>query len=816
MLGSRSTNLRFLFLSFLLLIVFTFYLLVQLSGDVNQLNGRDLDDFCLQQNKWGRFDERLAEQRRIFASIRAEHVEVIRRFNDTTHELHRLLQLIPQKQDELEELKQKIETLKLAARELQDQRNVRLFLPHQPIWFNKSEVVDEQSPTVFRTIEESFDFRRCSISTRFRVFLYEKTFSSSDFGSRLYNQIQQSRYRTLDPDKACLFVGFVDDNENPKRWSHWGEFGRNHLLIFGSQSPVTTSEFGAAIVVAEHVKKRRHGMDFELWIRVDEPSADEWTKLPILLARDEPFLIGYQTSVKLPQLIEQDLRSLEKSATESMDVVRFDFSCCDTRELRLKMIRQSVFTLMFDGDHDFQQRFFESLLAGSIPVILSTGQQRLPFDHLIDWRLAALKFPLARLPELHFILRSFGVSDLLEMKRRGRFFLENFLINSKVLTRSILSSLRSSLQIPGESEQQVTSDHVHQQDEQVSQRPIDEEFLGPLEPPIDSTAFISNYTAIGMYTYDTWNRFPQFIDSAPEFLPFVSPLPSGVEFESKLSAGLRPISPGSGHEFSQSLGGNYQREQFTIVILTHQRDEILRVILDKINRCPYVHSVIVVWNNLDRDPSETAWPKIHVPLIFVKQNQNSLNNRFKPIEQIRTEAVLSLDDDLDFRASEIVFAFRVWRENRDRLVGLPARYHANYNGELFYNSNHTCQLSMILTGASFVHKSFFHAYWNQMPPIIRQKVDEWMNCEDLAMNFLISHLTRKPPIKTTNKWTIRCPTCPETLSQGVDHFDKRSRCLRFFIQIYGYNPLLFTQFRADSVLYRTRVPMNHQKCFRFV
>ena len=38
-------------------------------------------------------------------------------------------------------------------------------------------------------------------------------------------------------------------------------------------------------------------------------------------------------------------------------------------------------------------------------------------------------------------------------------------------------------------------------------------------------------------------------------------------------------------------------------------------------------------------------------------------------------------------------------------------------------------------------------YTNYMPNVVRQKVDEYMNCEDIAMNFLVSHLTRKPPIK---------------------------------------------------------------------
>lgn len=42
-----------------------------------------------------------------------------------------------------------------------------------------------------------------------------------------------------------------------------------------------------------------------------------------------------------------------------------------------------------------------------------------------------------------------------------------------------------------------------------------------------------------------------------------------------------------------------------------------------------------------------------------------------------------------------------------------------------------------------------------MSQVIREKVDEFMNCEDLAMNFLVAHLTREPPIKTTSKWTLR-------------------------------------------------------------
>lgn len=41
-----------------------------------------------------------------------------------------------------------------------------------------------------------------------------------------------------------------------------------------------------------------------------------------------------------------------------------------------------------------------------------------------------------------------------------------------------------------------------------------------------------------------------------------------------------------------------------------------------------------------------------------------------------------------------------------------------------------------------------------MPSAIRKIVDEEMNCEDIAMNFLVSHITRKAPIKVGAFFTL--------------------------------------------------------------
>lgn len=99
---------------------------------------------------------------------------------------------------------------------------------------------------------------------------------------------------------------------------------------------------------------------------------------------------------------------------------------------------------------------------------------------------------------------------------------------------------------------------------------------------------------------------------------------------------------------------------------------------------------------------------------------------------------------------------------------------------------------------------------------IRKKVDELMNCEDIAFNMLVSHMTRQAPIKVTSRETISHDKRSSSISRKIDHNQKRSECINYFVSIYGYNPLLNSQFRADSVLYNAELASGIQKCFRFV
>ncbi|XP_029671569.1 exostosin-2 isoform X3 [Formica exsecta] len=251
---------------------------------------------------------------------------------------------------------------------------------------------------------------------------------------------------------------------------------------------------------------------------------------------------------------------------------------------------------------------------------------------------------------------------------------------------------------------------------------------------------------------------------------------------------------------------------FTAVILTYDRLELLFLLINKLVKVPSLSKVLVIWNNQHKDPPpSTRWPKVNKPLKVIQTKENKLSNRFYPYDEIETEAVLSIDDDIIMlTADEVEFAYEVWREFPDRIVGFPSRIHMwdNSTNCWKYESEWTNSISMVLTGAAFHHKYWNYMYTTAMPGDIKEWVDEHMNCEDIAMNFLIANVTGKAPIKVTPKKKFRCPECTNTemLSADLTHMVERTQCINKFSSIYGTMPLESVEFRADPVLFKDVFP----------
>ena len=69
------------------------------------------------------------------------------------------------------------------------------------------------------------------------------------------------------------------------------------------------------------------------------------------------------------------------------------------------------------------------------------------------------------------------------------------------------------------------------------------------------------------------------------------------------------------------------------------------------------------------------------------------------------------------------------------------------------------------------------------------------------MNFMVSHLSRKAPIKATPILGVKGMGTHDGLSKRKSHYNDRRGCVRLFVQTFGYNPLVVSEHRADSLLY---------------
>lgn len=454
----------------------------------------------------------------------------------------------------------------------------------------------------------------------------------------------------------------------------------------------------------------RQGYDLIVPPMLGPPGGDVWHECPPIVPARRRYLISFQGELKpTVKVIKNDVESiddymqdiaalddfvieyLKRMALEkvSSDKFYFQFECvpateqktiapikdwslCGTDTSRRNVLKDSTYALIFaPGNPEYvsttllQARLFEALRSGAIPVLLGGDQILLPYSEVIDWKKCAVFLPKARITELHFFLRAISDADLLSMRRQGRLIWERYLSSVQATVDTIVSIIRNRLNIPPKPIESVkaisvfNSTFVPLRTDPVIPDSEPEESLGPIEAPYASPAYKRNYTLMLTQGYEVWNDWGDPFHLYPQ-LPFDLVLPSDAKFIGS-QHGFRPIGKGAGgagKEFCESLGGNYPREQFTIVMLTYEREQVLLSSLARLYGLPYLNKVIVVWNSPKPPTEDLRWPDIGVPVVVVKALRNSLNNRFLPYDAIETEAILSVDDDAHLRHDEIMFGFR--------------------------------------------------------------------------------------------------------------------------------------------------------------
>lgn len=512
--------------------------------------------------------------------------------------------------------------------------------------------------------------------------------------------VKSNIYITNNPSIACLYLVLVGELQESsssslsspselekqlKALPYWRSDGHNHVLVHLSRKSMTqnflynVSTGRAAVAQSTFLDQQyREGFDLVVSPLVHALSEPNFLEVPPQVPVKRKYLFTFQgerveslrSSLQEapPQSFEEEMEgdppadyddriigTLKAVQDSHLDQVLVEFTCknpqpslptewalCGEREDRLEVLKASTFALVIapgDGllvaSSGCGMRLFEALEVGAIPVILG-DHSRLPYHQLIRWTEAAIIVPKPRVTELHFLLRSLSDSDMLAMRRQGRFLWETYFSTSENVLNTILASIRTSIQIPAAPIKEEPAHEIPHKAGKLAGTDANladngDLDLGPVEtePPYASPRFLRNFTYTAVDAYKIWNRAPGPFHLFPH-TPLDPVLPSEAKFLGS-GTGFRPIgggSGGSGKEFQAALGGNVPREQFTVVMLTYEREEVLMNSLERLNGLPYLNKVVVVWNSPKPPSDDLLWPDIGLPIVVSATGEKKLKFMF--------------------------------------------------------------------------------------------------------------------------------------------------------------------------------------------
>ena len=748
-----------------------------------------------------------------------------------------------------EELAKQIElTSKLAA--LIDQ-NILKFAAN----FNKKDHIKPVSGVIltnqfYSTLDSCFNFEKCAANSKIKIF-----FLNSD--SLNIEENVDNVFQLVDTiDDACLVVKIIS---NTKKLLQSVDKIQSNLLIINSNddlfynlSNLTESQQKCSLYASfnynsknEILNDRNKNLFFHFSLitsnlntHVANIYANQKQNMLLLTRKRTHLLAYYKANSRIIENIPKDGVFYEINCD-------IEGECLLSMQKRMEILADSSFLLIENHNllsgtlwtNALTERLIEALSVGTIPLFIDLDTT-LPLSDLISWDEVIVRVTIERINNLESILSNINQADVISRRIRASKIYNRYFQTAQIQFNTLLTAIRERLRMPAtpikdyvveglDDNPQV--DFLNVDWSLYNDKINDNEYLGPKivnlskNSEMKSESYQFNLT---FNSYYAWNYYFYPFHAMPS-TPFDKFLPIDVKYSSinesndDFYGGTR-----GGAQFRKKLhGNNDENEQFTIVILTFNRERLLINVILEYLQLPYLNQIIIVWNSVFLKPSKTFYfifkEQLNAKMIRVVFGKlNSLGNRFLPYNFIRTDAILSLDDDTQLRNDEIIFAFRVWRENRDRLVGFPARFHSwDPNSKTYqYRTDFSCEYSLILTGAAMYHRFYNYYYHYILDKRIREKIDKALNCEDVAFNFMISDLIRKPPIKVTDRTSFYCKLCATTdmqksLSATSQHYTMRTECINYFTLIYGYNPLLYSQSRMDSVLYRKGLPRDHQSCF---
>ncbi|XP_032528733.1 exostosin-1 isoform X1 [Danaus plexippus] len=666
-------------------------------------------------------------------------------------------------------------------------------------------------------MQTCFDFSNCGSDPK--VYVYPTDGPVSATYRKVLSVVRESRYATHDPAEACLFIPAVDtldaDPLSPEhipdvasrlsRLPYWKN-GRNHLLfnLYAGTWPDYAEgalgfDPGDAILARASASETifRDGFDISLPLfhkehpeRGGVPPSATGNPFPaprkhLLAFKGKRYVhgIGSETRNSLWHLHDgnnlilvttcrhgkswKDLRD-ERCDEDNREYDKFDYE---------QLLANSTFCLVARGRRLGSYRFLEALAAGCVPVLLSNGW-RLPFDERIDWRRAVIWADERLLLQVPELVRSVPPERILALRQQTQLLWEQYFSSIEKIVFTTIEILLERIMTHRSSRQR------------------------------EALIWNTSPGALGtLATYgDSRAHLPLGVTSppapaAPEPPPRPLPAPS-------VPLTAPPPTPGT---------------TFTALLYVQATSPSLHKLLVSIANSQYCEKVVLVWDSERAAPSltslsRTAGDSRHpLPVVVIDATTHypgeGVSARWQPLWAVPTAAVFSLDGDAPLLAEELDFAFLVWQHFPERIVGYPARNHFwdEAKGSWGYSSRWGGSYSMVLAGAAVTHRSLL-AQYAALSPAVRLAVRRAGNCEDILLNCLASHLSRRPPIKLAQRRRYKSPHHRYRSSwSDPEHFVQRQSCLNTFAAAWGYMPLVRSVLRLDPILFKDPVSTLRKK-----
>lgn len=246
--------------------------------------------------------------------------------------------------------------------------------------------------------------------------------------------------------------------------------------------------------------------------------------------------------------------------------------------------------------------------------------------------------------------------------------------------------------------------------------------------------------------------------------------------------------------------GSLPIQEFSVVINTYNRPvrlkDAVRHYADRCGKTFGVSHVYIVWCEEGKTPphpesffSLSHYSPEHRSEVIINAVPNSLNSRFLPIDNI-DDAVFMVDDDIRVECRALRAAFDAWRANPKSMVGFyprlletPAKY---FSWPTVYWRN---ELNVMLTKASFLHARYLGLYTSKNhPDAVKQYVDKYFNCEDIAMSMLVANITQAEDYSPARPIYVEGSVSDKGLLGGIStdtgHMARRAECVQQLSRIY--------------------------------